>query len=101
MCALKTRVTSLFTQPCQVTTLTCLLLALPTWLTVEQGRNIWVSDADGDDVTGNGSPSYPFKSPFRALQEAFAGDSVFLKDGVYAGEDTERQMSSGTSISDP
>jgi hypothetical protein len=28
-------------------------------------RTLWVDDAIGDDTTGNGSPLYPFKTPYR------------------------------------
>lgn len=50
------------------------------------GRVIWVDDAKGDDVTGSGSESYPYRSLRRGLQEAYQGNAVYLRSGVYAGE---------------
>ncbi len=48
-----------------------------------------MDDAKGDDVTGSGSESYPYRSLRRGLQEAYQGyqgDGVYLRSGLYAGE---------------
>jgi hypothetical protein len=62
--------------------------APPVWtypVTVDsQGRTIWVSPT-GNDATGSGFSSSPVRSPRRALEMAYTGDTINLMTGVYAG----------------
>ena len=46
-------------------------------------RVIWVDAAAGNDVTGSGSSLYPYASPAKALFEAWPGDVINMRSGVY------------------
>ena len=50
-------------------------------------RVIWVDSdpAVGHDLTGSGSELYPFSSPKRAIEDAWPGDIIQLRSGVYPG----------------
>jgi len=48
-------------------------------------RVIWVDAAAGNDVTGSGSSLYPYASPAKALFEAWPGDVINMRSGVYPG----------------
>ena len=39
---------------------------------------------DGSDITGDGSPGYPFLTIQHAIDTAFVGDTIFVEDGLYA-----------------
>jgi parallel beta-helix repeat protein len=45
--------------------------------------NWYVDPAFGDDVYGDGSPHFPFRSMTRALRFAISGDAVLLAPGSY------------------
>jgi len=46
---------------------------------------IWVDAAFGQDNFGSGAELYPFASPTKALEEAWPGDTIMMRSGVYAG----------------
>ncbi len=48
-------------------------------------RNWFVSTA-GSDSAGSGHSDSPFKSPAKAVFEAWPGDRIYLMNGVYPGE---------------
>ncbi|EFJ49544.1 hypothetical protein VOLCADRAFT_89861 [Volvox carteri f. nagariensis] len=47
-------------------------------------RTWWV-DTAGNDETNSGHPDSPFKSPAKAVFEAWPGDQIYLKTGVHPG----------------
>lgn len=46
---------------------------------------IWVDKELGNDITGSGSELYPYASPKKGMEEAWHGDVVQMRSGVYAG----------------
>jgi len=52
-----------------------------------EGREWWVSPA-GDDETGDGSETKPFKTVSRAARDAGPDHRIFLQAGVYEGDQT-------------
>ncbi|KAG2453896.1 hypothetical protein HYH02_002102 [Chlamydomonas schloesseri] len=47
-------------------------------------RTWWVDPA-GSDEAGSGHPDSPFKTPAKALFEAWPGDKIYMRTGVYPG----------------
>lgn len=48
-------------------------------------RQVWVDAATGNDTWGSGHPAKPFKSPAKAMWEAYPCDTIMLRSGVYPG----------------
>ncbi|KXZ43751.1 hypothetical protein GPECTOR_81g201 [Gonium pectorale] len=46
---------------------------------------VWWVDPAGDDEAGGGFADSPFRSPAKAVFEAWPGDSIYLRSGVYPG----------------
>jgi len=46
----------------------------------------WYVSPSGDDYTGDGSSSNPWKRIYRAMSAAGAGDTIICKSGVYSNE---------------
>ena len=63
------------------------LILIPLFLSI--ASNVFASEIyvaiDGDDTSGDGSFSTPYKTIQKAINEAADGDEVVLKDGVYSG----------------
>ena len=67
------------------------LILIPLFLSI--ASNVFASEIyvaiDGDDTSGDGSFSTPYKTIQKAINEAADGDEVVLKDGVYSGPGNE------------
>ena len=59
--------------------------------------NIYVHDATGDDLTGNGSKASPYKTIKKGLSEASGGCTVIVMDGNYKGANN-RNLTVGSGI---
>ncbi|KXZ50825.1 hypothetical protein GPECTOR_15g511 [Gonium pectorale] len=59
-------------------------VAYPVNITT-QGRTWWVSEKTGDDDWNSGHEELPFRSLVKGLNEAWAGDKIYLMNGTYAG----------------
>eukprot|EP00195_Chlamydomonas_chlamydogama_P010507 CAMPEP_0202898854 /NCGR_PEP_ID=MMETSP1392-20130828/7259_1 /ASSEMBLY_ACC=CAM_ASM_000868 /TAXON_ID=225041 /ORGANISM="Chlamydomonas chlamydogama, Strain SAG 11-48b" /LENGTH=1673 /DNA_ID=CAMNT_0049584895 /DNA_START=265 /DNA_END=5289 /DNA_ORIENTATION=+ len=53
-----------------------------------KGREVWVDASAGDDGKGSGLATYPYKTLTKAAREAYPGDVIMLRTGVYAGDIT-------------
>ncbi|KAG2501539.1 hypothetical protein HYH03_000046 [Edaphochlamys debaryana] len=57
----------------------------PLPLTTGAIPRVWWVATDGSDDTGSGHEDAPFLTPAKAVFEAWPGDSIYLKTGVYPG----------------
>jgi hypothetical protein len=63
-----------------------LLIASALWAVSPAFSTAWYVAPTGDDVVGSGTAAAPFATIQRGIQAAWAGDSVLVVAGTYAGQ---------------
>ena len=71
------------------------LALVPTVAFAEEPKNIYVNAIKGDDTTGKGTETEPYKTVGKAAAEAASGSTIYLADGNYSTYTKEKQPNYG------